>query len=156
MLQLRTPWYQGMRRVSRVSKLWLRRAMTRAVSRRPLTAVARFRTRVNPCGICVGQSGTGTGFSPSSSVLPCQYHTTVVLRTHLSSGGQTRPVGGRCYSEHSLIPSTWTGTSDWPCDEQPALEALEAGIFLIATMSTSSLDAASFLTYVYHGFIPHT
>jgi hypothetical protein len=49
------------------------RAMAQIVSRRPLTAEARVRTRVNPCGICGGQSGTGTGFSPSSSVFPCQY-----------------------------------------------------------------------------------
>jgi hypothetical protein len=46
--------------------------MAQVVSRRPLTAEAR----VNPYGIFGGQSGTGTGFSPSSSVLPCQYHST--------------------------------------------------------------------------------
>jgi hypothetical protein len=37
-------------------------AMIQTVSRRPLTAEARVRSRVSPCGICGGQSGTGTGF----------------------------------------------------------------------------------------------
>jgi hypothetical protein len=50
--------------------------MARAVSRRPLTAEARVRSRVSPCGICGGQRGTGTGFSPSTSVFPCQFHST--------------------------------------------------------------------------------
>ena len=40
------------------------RAMAQAVSRQPLTAEARVRSRVSPCGICGGQSGTGTGFPP--------------------------------------------------------------------------------------------
>jgi hypothetical protein len=64
----------------------LGRAMAQVVSRRPLTAEALVRARVNPCGICGGQSGTGSGFSPSSSVFPCQYHSTVALQTRIIWG----------------------------------------------------------------------
>jgi hypothetical protein len=49
---------------------YLGRAMAQVVSRRPLTAKTWVRARVNPCGIYGGQSGTGTGFSPTSSVSP--------------------------------------------------------------------------------------
>jgi hypothetical protein len=70
--------------------------MSQAVSHQPLTAEARVRGRVNPCGICGGQSETGTGLSPSPLALPCQYHATVAVHTHMSSGGMNnRPVGGR-------------------------------------------------------------
>jgi hypothetical protein len=64
------------------------RATAQAVSRRFLIAWARIRTRINPYGICGGPSGTGTGFSPSSSVFPCQYHSTVALHTHISCGDE--------------------------------------------------------------------
>jgi hypothetical protein len=50
--------------------------MTQAVSRWPLTAETRVRARVDPCGICSGQSGTGADFSQRSSVF-CQYHSTI-------------------------------------------------------------------------------
>jgi hypothetical protein len=46
-------------------------------------AEAQICSRVSPCGICDGQSGTETSFSPSSSVFPCQYHSTVALHTHV-------------------------------------------------------------------------
>ena len=50
--------------------------MAQAVRRRPVTAEAQVRSRVGPCGICGGQSDTGTGFSPSTSVFPCQFYST--------------------------------------------------------------------------------
>jgi hypothetical protein len=51
-----------------------------------LTAEARVRALVNSCGICGGQSYTGTGFSRSSSVFPCQYIIPPSLSKLLSSG----------------------------------------------------------------------
>jgi hypothetical protein len=51
-------------------------AMAQADRHRPLTAEARGQSRVSPRGICGGQSGTGAGFSPSTSVFPCQFHST--------------------------------------------------------------------------------
>jgi hypothetical protein len=51
--------------------------MAQAVSHRPVTSEARVRSRVSPCGIFGGQIGTGTGFFfPSTSVFPCQFHST--------------------------------------------------------------------------------
>jgi hypothetical protein len=50
------------------------RTMAHAVGRRPPTAKPRVRARVGPCGICDGQSGTVTDFPPSTSVFPCQFH----------------------------------------------------------------------------------
>jgi hypothetical protein len=44
--------------------------MDQAAGRRPLTADVQVRARVSLCGICVIQSGNGTGFSPSSSIYP--------------------------------------------------------------------------------------
>jgi hypothetical protein len=48
----------------------LGRAMAQAVSRMPPTAEARVRDRFSSCGICDGQSGTGTGFLLEFRVFP--------------------------------------------------------------------------------------
>jgi hypothetical protein len=55
---------------------WLRRLFT-------------VRAQVSPCWICDRQNDTWAGFSPSSSVLPYQYHSTVAVHTHISPEGQT-------------------------------------------------------------------
>jgi hypothetical protein len=52
-------------------KVMFSRAMAQAVSRRPLTAEARVRAEVSPGA---GETGTGTGFFPSTSVFPCRNH----------------------------------------------------------------------------------
>ena len=43
--------------------------MSQAVSVRLRTAEEQVRSKTSPCEICGGQNDTGTGFSPSTSVL---------------------------------------------------------------------------------------
>jgi hypothetical protein len=42
--------------------------------------------RASPRGIYGGQSGTGSGFSPSSLGFPCQYNSTIAVQTHVILG----------------------------------------------------------------------
>jgi hypothetical protein len=58
--------------------------MAQALSHWPLTVEAEVCSGVGPGGICDGQSGTGTFLSPSSSVFPFQYHSTLVLHAYIS------------------------------------------------------------------------
>jgi hypothetical protein len=62
---------------------------------RPLAAEDRVRaTRVSPRGICGGQSGTRTGFTPSLSVSPRQYNSTFGSFI-IWAVNNNKPVGGR-------------------------------------------------------------
>jgi len=58
-------------------------AMVQAVSWRTLIAEVQVRSQIIQCEICGGQSGSGTGFSPTNVVFPCQYHS--INATYTSS-----------------------------------------------------------------------
>ena len=57
------------------------RDMTQVVIRRPLTLNAPVRSQATPCGICGGHRVNGKGFTPSTSVFPCQYRRKII-HTH--------------------------------------------------------------------------
>jgi hypothetical protein len=82
------------------------RAVAQVVSRRLLTAEGRLQTPISLCRICGGQSGTGTGLSPTPSVFPCKYLSTAApysLMYHLKM--DKGPVRGPDPQRHSLTPS---------------------------------------------------
>jgi len=77
----------------------------------PLISERRVPTQVSPCETSGGQSDTGTCFSPSSSVSPCQHHSTNV------------PYSASC--EMLLLPDGKTGdflgTFEWSSIYRTAL-----------------------------------
>ena len=50
--------------------------MAHAVGCRLVTMEASIQSQVSACDFCVGQSASGTDFSPITSVFPCQCHST--------------------------------------------------------------------------------
>jgi hypothetical protein len=76
------------------------RTIAQVVSRRYLTEEARVSARDTPCGICGGQSGTGTGFSPICSVFIAPFHRGYSYLYHLVIN--IRSVGG--HSSETVSP----------------------------------------------------
>jgi hypothetical protein len=77
--------------------------MAQAVSRWPLTAEARVRARVNPCGICGGQSGTGRVFSEYFG-FPCKYIIPPLLHIHISPPHEVCDCSDQAAHYHNLGP----------------------------------------------------
>jgi hypothetical protein len=81
----------------------LGRAIAQAVSRWPLTAEARVRARVDPCGICGGQSGIGQVFSEYFG-FPCKYIIQPLLHIHLSPPHEVCYCSDQAAHYHNLGP----------------------------------------------------
>jgi hypothetical protein len=79
-------------------------AMIQVVSCQPLTAEAW----VSPCWICGRQTGSGTGFSPRSSVFSCQHHSTMAVHAHISPRGWTILLLVATVHRRHLTPLMWT------------------------------------------------
>jgi hypothetical protein len=134
-------------------------AMAQAVSSRPLAAEALVLASL--CWMYGGQSETSTGSSPSSSVFPYQYHSTVALHSHISSGGWTIDPLAAAVESHGLTPSTSTlrtksghslyyGTitdTAWGTEENPKKHQL---MYLI-TRASPSLQAVYYSHHVVMG-----
>ena len=58
-------------------------SLAQAVSRRPVTAGDRVPSQAIFCDIFGGQTGLGIGFSPSTSVFPSQYNSTIAPYTFI-------------------------------------------------------------------------
>jgi hypothetical protein len=69
------------------------------VSSLTLTAETRVQASVSPCGISGVQSGTGRGFPSSSTVFPCQYHSTVAFHIYISPETTCQPSTVWCSRE---------------------------------------------------------
>jgi hypothetical protein len=61
------------------------------VGYRPLIVEAQFRFQARPCGISGGQSGNGTGLSPSTSGFPFLHHSLVSTCCFYQSGKLAKP-----------------------------------------------------------------
>jgi hypothetical protein len=86
--------------------------MAQAVSRRPLTAEARVRARVNPCGICGGQKWHWDRFFSEYFGFPLSvtFHRGSIVIYHMGE----EPEGS---SPHSQQPAT--GPSTEPVESNP-------------------------------------
>jgi hypothetical protein len=93
---------------------------------------SQFRIQVSPCRICSRQSGTGTDLLPSYSVLPCPYHSTETLHTHISPGEWTVCPLVAAVQRYHLISLTWSWT------QRPVVKlGVELGTFVCLVTRTS-------------------
>jgi hypothetical protein len=68
-----------------------------------ITAEPRDPSQVGPCEICGGQSGTGTGFSPTTSSFCCQYHSTIASSTRCSYEGDKQAKAGNSFGSGGMM-----------------------------------------------------
>jgi hypothetical protein len=88
--------------------------MAQAVSRRPVTAVARVRSQASPCEIGGGQSDTVTGFSRSSSVSAVSIVSPVLaIHLHLHVASYQKDHGAKARNGCVRLNVLWFYAASW-------------------------------------------
>jgi hypothetical protein len=109
------------------------------VFRRPLTAEARVRARVNPRGICGGQSGTGKVFSEYFG-FPCRYHSTIAPYSSI-----TAPWGVRLLWPSSTLSQPRSSVRGFTSDPahwlETEIESKESKISMFSSFANTMFSA---------------
>ena len=79
----------------------------------PITPAAWVRYQVVLCKNWRGQNGTGTDFTPRSSVFPRQYHSTIAPRSSLSPYCYQKDKRAEHRIEMQSLKNKWFSTSTW-------------------------------------------
>jgi hypothetical protein len=105
---------------------WIHYHIIQTVSCGPLVAEAHICVHVR---FVVDKVALGQAF-PSYLVFTCQYHSTVALHTHISSGGWTVGMLVAAVQRHNLTLLTWIWTSQESNQEGHTLVKYELKMFV--------------------------
>jgi hypothetical protein len=90
--------------LDRFTRIYEGHAIAQVVSHQLLTMEAGFATRGNACGICVGQSCTGTGSSVGLSLFPINIASVLHIHLYIIWGMESGAISGCSSTETWCCP----------------------------------------------------